>query len=201
MAEVKVLIEGNHKLVGDNVYIGSTVTLVQSEGKNIIIDTGHLWNKDDLIKALDKEQLKPEDIDIVILTHTHLDHTANTHLFKNAKIFAKFIGGYPGQYHNINEKCIERYEIKSGIKITRDVEYLFVPGHSVDMLAIIIETDKGKFVISGDAIASEEWTDTKKQPNPDWVFDIEKYNKSRDEILKIADYIVPGHGKMFKVEK
>ena len=30
---------------------------------------------------------------------------------------------------------------------------------------------------------------------------VEDFNKSRKKVLEIADYIVPGHGKMFKVKK
>lgn len=201
MAEVKVLVEGNHSAIGDNVYIGSTVTLIKSDDKNILVDTSHLWNRNKIFEALKAEGLTPKDINILILTHTHLDHTANTYLFENAKIYAKFIGGYPGQFHNISEKCIVRFEIKDGVKITDDIEYLFTPGHSIDSLSLIINTEQGKIIIAGDAIASEEWADENKLPNPDWVFDINKYKESRKKILKIADYIIPGHGDMFKVKK
>jgi glyoxylase-like metal-dependent hydrolase (beta-lactamase superfamily II) len=34
-----------------------------------------------------------------------------------------------------------------------------------------------------------------------YVKDKEKLKESRKKILEIADYVIPGHGKMFKVEK
>jgi len=200
MAEVKILLEGSHSLVNDKVYINSTVTLVKSENKRILVDTSHLWDKGKLLMALKKENLFPGDIDIVILTHTHLDHTANLHLFSKAKIFAKFIGSYPGQLHNISEKCIERHEIKDGTKITKDVEFLFTPGHSIDSLSVVVKTDKGIVVVSGDAIASEHFADINNNPEEFLLYNLKKYKKSKQKILKIADWVIPGHGKMFKNE-
>ena len=34
-----------------------------------------------------------------------------------------------------------------------------------------------------------------------YVKNKEQLNESRKKVLEIADYIIPGHGKMFKVEK
>lgn len=62
--------------------------LVRSEGKNILVDTGYgrkLTDKmqayaglerpeGDLLEALARHNIAPEDIDIVINTHLHLDH-------------------------------------------------------------------------------------------------------------------------------
>jgi len=92
MATVKVLIKGHHsKDVENRPKIGSTVTLIRGQ-KNIIVDTGSFLDRDRLITALEKENLTPEDIDMVIITHLDLDHIVNTYLFKDAKIFCKFRG-------------------------------------------------------------------------------------------------------------
>jgi glyoxylase-like metal-dependent hydrolase (beta-lactamase superfamily II) len=201
MAEVKVLIEGKHQAIEDKVYISSTVTLIKDDGKNILVDTSHIWNKEKLISALETEGLAPNDIDMVVLTHTHLDHTANTYLFNNAEIFAKFNFGYPGQLHNTQEECIERFDIETGTNLSKDVEFLITTGHSIDSLSIKVNTADGIIVIAGDAIASEEFADLKKQPNSDWIYSLEEYNNSRKKILAIADFVIPGHGEMFKVKK
>lgn len=64
---------------------GSTVYVLKLE-KNILIDTSSEDNKEELIKDLKQLNLEPEDINIVILTHSHWDHTGNINLFKNAKV-------------------------------------------------------------------------------------------------------------------
>jgi glyoxylase-like metal-dependent hydrolase (beta-lactamase superfamily II) len=80
--------------------------LLQSEGRNILVDTGindgfivdgKAWGSLPaeggaalMQKALEKEKLTPKDIDTVILTHLHNDHAGNCHLFPNASfIFQK----------------------------------------------------------------------------------------------------------------
>ena len=74
MAEVTVLIEGENTRDKENkMSMGSSVTLIKSD-RIILVDTGSIPAKDRLIQELEKQGLTPEDIDIVVLTHLHLDH-------------------------------------------------------------------------------------------------------------------------------
>jgi len=84
MNKVKALIQGYAKQIKNGWLASSTVTLVQSNGKNIIIDPG--CNRKKLIEELKNNNLKPEDIDFVLLTHNHTDHTLLTGIFDNAKV-------------------------------------------------------------------------------------------------------------------
>ena len=112
MVEVKTLIEGDHTPLDDGkMKIGSTIALIKTD-KNILVDTGSFLDKDKIIEGLKKENLTPEDIDIVILTHLHLDHTVNTYLFSNAKIFYKLRGGdFAGLSGFPKEGKIKRFEL------------------------------------------------------------------------------------------
>ena len=199
MAEVKVIIEGTHKPLGnEKLKVNATVTLITSD-KNIIVDTGYFNEREILISELKKENLTPEDIDIVILTHTHLDHIVNTYLFQNAKIFCKLRKNYSGQFHIPSEGGLERFNLTDGIELAKDVSILLTPGHTEDHISVVVKTNKGTVVIAGDALASESLMDLKKQPL--LAADFNDFNESRKKILKIADYIVPGHGNIFKVKK
>ena len=202
MAEVKVLIEGVHEKIGEDKFkVGSTVALIKTD-KIILVDAGSFLDEKRLIDELKKEDLTPEKIDIIILTHIHLDHIINIHLFKNAKIICKFRGGlYPGQIHYPKDGDLQRFEIKDGVKIAKDVELILTPGHSDDMISVVVNTNEGKIIVSGDAISNEDWVDLNKTANPILVTSIEEFNESRKKILNLADYIIPGHGKMFKVNK
>jgi len=201
MAKVKVLVEGIHKFLGSKLEISCTTTLIKSD-ENIIVDPGSFINQEKLLKALEDENLKPEDIQNVILTHSHVDHTTNISLFKNARIFMRFRGEtkYAGQFQKINEGILEGFDILNE-QIVKDVKVIETPGHTSDSISIVVDSEIGKVVIAGDAMESEEWLDLNKKGNPDIFYDIDKFDISRDKILEIADWVVPGHGKMFKVEK
>lgn len=202
MAELKVLIEGLHSKMDDvRVRASSSVTLVKTV-KNIIVDTGSFLEGPKILERLKIEGLTPEDIDMVILTHLHLDHVVNVGVFKNAKVFCKFHGGgsYPGQFHTPKEGCLQRYELVDGAELAKDVSVITTPGHTQDMISVVVKTDDGTVVIAGDAFSDKSYLDLSKEPNP-MFNDVPKFNESRKKILAMADYIVPGHGDMFKVEK
>ncbi|MDP3027862.1 MAG: MBL fold metallo-hydrolase [Nanoarchaeota archaeon] len=79
--------------ISENVFqlyfdtFGSTVYVLKLE-KNILIDTSSEDNREELIKDLNELKLSPEDINMIILTHSHWDHTGNLELFKNAEIIS-----------------------------------------------------------------------------------------------------------------
>jgi glyoxylase-like metal-dependent hydrolase (beta-lactamase superfamily II) len=199
MAEIKVLIEGkHHKEAGEKLYIGSCVTLIKSD-KNIIVDTGAFPDKDKIIFELKKENLSPDDIDIVILTHLHLDHIVNVSLFRKAKIFLKFRKNYPGQFHIPEEGCLQRADLFDGTELAKDVSILLTPGHSEDMISVLVKTPEGNIVIAGDAIPSEDYLDLNNVPA--MLSNLQEFNESRKKIIKNADFIIPGHGRKFKVSK
>jgi len=200
MVEVKILVEGKHEFKDDKLEIGSTVSLIKTD-KNIIVDTGSFLDKDKIISGLKEENLTCDDIDIVILTHLHLDHLVNTYLFKNAKIFCKFTGGgYSGQFHTPSEGCLQGAEIFDNAKIAEDVEFLLTPGHTVDMISVLVKTDKGNIVVCGDAMPSKNFIDMEKKPIVNLIYNLELFDESRKKILDVADYIIPGHGGLIKIK-
>lgn len=199
MAEVKVVIQGVHgKPIEGKLQIGATATLIKSD-KNILVDTGYFEDKDTLISALAEEKLAPDQIDIVIITHMHLDHVVNTYLFENAKIFCKLRKDYIGQYHVPKEKSVQRIEIVDGTEIAKDVSILLTPGHTEDHMSVLVKTEKGNVVIAGDAIADKSFVELSVAPP--LATDFRDYDESRKKIIAVADYIIPGHGDMFEVKK
>lgn len=195
MNEVKVLIEGYAKEIKDGWTANSTVTLVKSNGKNIIVDPG--MNRNLLLKALKKEKLSLDKIDYVILTHYHLDHSLLTGIFENAKILDNSdIYSFDGKIGNHGGKVPGT-----------DIEIIRTPGHDMFHCSVLAKAKIGKVAIVGDVFW---WRDDQKQETDreglmnhkdPYMKNKEELINSRKKILEIADYIIPGHGKMFKVKK
>ena len=195
MAKVKVLIEGYAKELEKEWIASSTTCLVTAENKKIITDPG--CNREKLLTALNKEGLTTDDIDYVFLSHCHLDHILLAGIFQKAK-FITFDSNL------MYDKDI-MLEFDKRI-LGKDVEIIETPGHVLEHLSLLVNTPDGKIAIAGDVIW---WSEREKQ-----VFDInqkdrsqakglnvKKLTESRKKLLEIADYIIPGHGKMFKVKK
>ena len=78
----------------------------------------------------------------------------------------------------------------------RVFDIIKTPGHNYDGLSMLVKTSKGIIAIVGDVFWSE------RGPNQDpYASDNAQLKKTRQEVLKLADYIIPGHGAMFKAKK
>ena len=193
MNKVKVLIQGYAKEIENGWLASSTVTLVQADDKNIIVDPG--CNRKKLIEALLNNNLKPSDIDFVLLTHNHGDHALLAGIFENAKVLT------PGEIYDNDNQAEQENKIPG-----TDLEIIQTPGHSPEHCSLVVPTEEGAYIVAGDVFW---WTDDEEQK-----IDVEREDdahlaevnmkkliESRKKVLEIADFIIPGHGKMFKVEK
>jgi len=79
-------------------------------------------------------------------------------------------------------------------QFTEDIKIIKTPGHSYDALTLLVNTKDGIVAVVGDLW----WKENYPQNDP-YASDKEKLEESRKKVLEIADYIIPGHGKMFKV--
>jgi len=195
MATVKILIEGYAKPFAKGWKANSTVCLIKTGDKKIITDPG--CNRKELLKALINENLKTDDIDYVFLSHRHPDHVLLAGLFENAKYIT-----FDTNLMYYKDVLLEFDKHTLG----KDIEILDTPGHVNEHLSLVVNTPEGKVAIAGDVIW---WLDTEKQVfnlhqkdhNQAVDLDIEALVKSRKKLLKKADFIIPGHGKKFKVDK
>jgi len=196
MAEVKVLIKGYAREEDDGEEATCTTTLIRENNLNIIVDPG--MNRKLLLEGLKKENLEPKDIKYVILTHTHLDHCLLTGIFEKATILDdSSLYSFDGKIREHEGKVPET-----------DIEIIKTPGHDQFHCSVLVNDKKlGKVVIAADVIW---WADNEKQKTDKesimnrkdpYMKNKEQLTKSREKILNIADYIIPGHGEMFKVKK
>lgn len=64
--------------------LASTVTLLESQGRRVLVDSGAGEDAGLLLQALADRGLGAEDVDAVISTHLHYDHCSNHLLFTRA---------------------------------------------------------------------------------------------------------------------
>lgn len=191
MNTIDILIEGYARITDTGWDASGTTTLIVSDsGKRIIVDPGA--NRDLLFQALKERTLSLDDIDMVFLTHHHLDHAMNVGLFPYAKV--------------IDEEAIyTQAKAIEGVKILPDTDITVIatPGHEYAHACLVVPTANGTVVLAGDCFwwTTKEKQEVDIQKKDDFAEKIGKLVESRQKILDLADWIIPGHGKMFQNEK
>jgi glyoxylase-like metal-dependent hydrolase (beta-lactamase superfamily II) len=190
MAKVDTLANGYYKHVSNTrCRAGGTVVLIQDENKNILVDTGNPRDKDKIVNSLAQRKLKPADINIVIITHFHPDHVGCNYLFTKARFVVPGVAFWDDIFDR-NAK---------NLRLTKNLRLISTPGHSADGSTLLVRTSAGVIACVGDLF----WFDGDEKVK---LLEEDCYNKkqfymNRRKILKIADFIIPGHGKIFRVTK
>lgn len=199
-AEVRVLKAGyakwkgyaTQRAAGSITLIVSESNLIENRDRNIIIvDTGVPSMKKELLSCLKKEKISPGKVNFVISTHSDIDHIGNLNLFPDAIFIAGSDIIKKDVFIDFFEK---RYAVDENVKI------ISTPGHDSKSISVIVKTAKGIVAIVGDLF--EKQKDWEEEGTWEvWSQDPKTQAKNRAKIWKIADFIVPGHEDMFKVEK
>lgn len=187
MAEVKVLIEGY--TTADTKNSGKektcpTVTLVRDKDVIMVVDPGVLDSQTMLVEKLKENGLTIDDINIVCVTHSHIDHYRNVGMFPESKVLE-----YWGLW---NKNSVENWNEQ----FTDDIKIVKTPGHNYDCISLLVRTDNGVVAIVGDVF----WKEGKPEDDP-YATDKDRLARSREKVLANADWVIPGHGAMYKVKK
>lgn len=162
-----------------------TCTLVRDGSINIIVDTGNIGEEPEIAKALAREGLRPDDVNYVVLTHWHADHVGCAGMFRNATVVD-------------SEELTKngRYDFYEGdYQLTPNAKIVQTPGHQENDCSVLVTTKKGIVAVVGDLF----WRS--QEEGSVFVKNEEAFARNREKIIGIADYIIPGHGNIFKVRK
>ena len=72
------------------------------------------------------------------------------------------------------------------------------PGHTLDSVSVKVITDQGVVIVAGDTFEKVQDIEDDNIWKLAGSENEEMQTKSRIEILKFADWIIPGHGPMFR---
>lgn len=189
IAKITILLPGYYEEMSQNrCRASSTIILVQNE-HNILVDTGNPQDAERIIATLKEKELTPDDINIVVNTHFHPDHTGCNYLFKKARFVVPGVAFWDDLFDRNPETQA----------LGREVELIPTPGHSEDSCTLLVTTEKGLYACVGDLFWKEH-DETIPLLEED-CSDKELFYKNREKILGLADWIVPGHGEPFQVKK
>jgi len=130
--------------------------LIRSD-RNIIVDPGHVnLGLYGIMNARLKElNLGPNNIDAVVNTHCHDDHTGSNYLFRGNKLyihereldFART--AYWKEYVSAFFEILDIQET-TNTEIAKDVRIIETPGHTPGSISVLVDTPKGLVAIIGD---------------------------------------------------
>ncbi len=196
---------------------------VEGKGHRILVDTGgHDPTQTDLNQPYHREPgqdpmvrlealgVRPEDIDILILTHLHWDHASNIHLFPKARVIvqreelryaAAPLAPHRPPYQSIPPffQSVGRFEVIEGDReIAQGVSVHLTPGHTPGIQGVAVGASGARYFIGGDNIPlKENWDAREKYGVPHWPngihVDLEVFFKTLRLMEGLGDIILPGH--------
>lgn len=165
-------------------YASSSVILLIDEFP-IIVDTGMSRDWEVIQGSLKELDLSPNDIQMIINTHLHADHTGCNKKFELKKY------AHPLEIKQLKN---ENNYLQCPLKLSENISIIETPGHSYGHISIIFKGEK-TVVCSGDAIPTKNNYIERVPPriHVDRKMAMESFYK----IEKIADIIIPGHDDWF----
>jgi len=199
---------------GKRIYLPIYVFYLEGGPEKILIDTGLEqfmvpegveeqcgFKVQEFEEALDSFGLKPEDIDIVIHTHLHNDHCENDYKCANAKVYVQkreyefFQNPHPIDHRYFPDLLdeVDVVQVDGDAEIVDGVQVLLTPGHTVGGQSIVVNTRRGKAVITG-FCCNEQNFPAKGPIVPSGVHInvIDAYESAR-KVKELADLIIPLH--------
>jgi N-acyl homoserine lactone hydrolase len=172
----------------------------------IVVPDRQLTTLEEAYKGLG---ISPEEIEIVILTHLHADHSRLAHRFSKARCLVQKsewdYAMHPHQFdiHLYEKKHFEGLNIEtiSGeTEIVPGVTVFPTPGHSVGGQSVEVKTSRGKAVISGVCGHLRTFEQTEDMKKKQWEASLPLIHvdvrQCYDSVVRIkhrADIIIANH--------
>jgi glyoxylase-like metal-dependent hydrolase (beta-lactamase superfamily II) len=122
--------------------------------RTILVDPGLPLQNDPALRALEARGLSAADVDLVVLTHAHLDHAGGcasvpalvaVHELEATSAYWPLAGG-------LLERLPLEFLSGEGGELAPGVEWALTPGHCDGHVSLAVETAGGRVVLCGDTI-------------------------------------------------
>lgn len=213
---------------GKKITVPNVMWFIEGADKNILVDTSCDAELATAFKGvpakgimsfeegLAKVHVKPEDIDIVIQTHLHWDHCANTYKCKNAKVLVqeeefKFAySPHPIMWPTYKKKLFTGLNfvfVNGSREVAPGIDLIPTPGHTPGTMSVAVNTEKGKAIITGFCCVRENFFPPEGVPEeiregtpviiPGVHFNVEDSFRSVLLVKSTADIIVASHADTY----
>jgi glyoxylase-like metal-dependent hydrolase (beta-lactamase superfamily II) len=198
------------------------VWVIATESRSIVVDTGFNSSQAasrgrtlirpvaDGLAAIDVD---PGDVPDVVITHLHYDHAGNTALFPRARFHVQdaemaYCTGRAMTHRHLST-FFEAEDVVQMVRRVFDGRVIFhagdsvlcpgvtlhhLPGHTLGLQAVRVETARGPVVLASDA--AHFWANLERETPYPVVADVSQYLESLRALRKLApsmDHIIPGH--------
>ena len=207
MPDITHLLTGFHVNTDQGNLGLCTVALLRGR-TNILVDVGHQGRANQLAAALERANVRREDIGGVVLTHAHWDHCQNIDMFPNARIMIHSKELEYAKDPRRPDLATARYflntlegreveEVTEGAEVEQGVRILETPGHTKGHVSVLVDTPQGQAAISGDALP---WANSVVTGQPMIVFwDEKEAAESVRKLLRSSRVFYPGHDRAFRL--
>lgn len=173
--------------------------------RKVLIDPGHLHLVDHLVKAMGKDGLLPEDIDLIIITHPHPDHFEAIAKWADSSTMVAmhrdgraFLEEFAKLWEETTGRSLPKFPIdfflKSGTLQVGEHSFRVIetPGHAPGSICLYFENEKVLF--SGDVIFARSFGRF-DLPGGDPL----QLIRSIEQLLEFdVEILAPGHGPIVK---
>lgn len=207
--QVKLLVPGCPVRTDRGLLGGASIVLFAGKQK-VLYDVGAFGNRHPLQAALEDNKVKPEDIDIVILSHLHWDHALNVEAFPRAEFIISRQeleqAGNPVTRDSATPAfmvdVLKNYRlrvIEKDIELADGVRVMLMPGHTAGLLTAYAVDDEGvRHVVAGDAIPHAS-NGVSGENERTW-FDAKQSKNSIKRLMEMGDIVYPAHDRPFRVK-
>ncbi|XP_023166325.2 metallo-beta-lactamase domain-containing protein 1 [Drosophila hydei] len=164
------------------------------DGNNIIVDTLTAWDGERLKSLIAEQGLQPDDINVVVCTHGHSDHIGCNYLFQQARLH---IVGSTASKHDLYSEYAGALDTNGEVLLEKTL------GHTLSCVSVLIHNSQfdGTTVgVCGDLFERCQDIDDAQIWKAAGSEDEKQQAEQRYRIAQLCQYIVPGHGTIFKLD-
>jgi glyoxylase-like metal-dependent hydrolase (beta-lactamase superfamily II) len=218
--------------VVSGVMVPAPVWLIEGANRVILVDTGvgdvddvdamhqrhgtirwivERTEGQDLVAGLARHGVRPQDVDVVVLSHLHFDHVGNNELFPRARFLVqrdeltlalcppRFSMFYYPEYRHKMTAVLDRVELLDGdTDIDPDVRLVRLGGHTPGCQATLVGTAAGTVCLMSDTVYNY------RNLELDWpvgsFWNLPELLRGVARMRHEADVLVPQHDWQFLVE-